>query len=73
MEIEFIVSTYMEYTIGVIAYSPRKRHRSCLYYPKYYEFMWEDPPYVSDVYSKSFCVSYVEYFPMIVRGSVLYN
>ena len=50
MKIEFIVSTSMEYTKGAIAYSTGKDN-SCLYYQKYYVFMWEDSPYVRDVYS----------------------
>ena len=36
MKIEFIVSTFMEYTIGAIAYWTGKDN-----YPKYYAFMWD--------------------------------
>ena len=54
----FVDYSCMEYTIGAIAYSTGKDNK-VVFYTKYYAFMWEDLPYVSNVHSytiKDFCV-----------------
>ena len=52
IEMMFIVSTRMEYTIGAITYPPGKENKVVFTTQSiYYVIMWEEPPHVSDVYS----------------------